>query len=33
MSTYGYGLRLMQGGVDRTGYGKMIDELGTPGLD
>ena len=30
---YGYGLRLMQGGVDRTGLASMADSLGTPGLD
>ena len=29
----GYGLRLMQGGVDRTGLASMADAIGTPGLD
>ena len=29
----GLGLRMMQGGVDRTGFAKMADELGNPGLD
>jgi hypothetical protein len=28
----GYGLRLMQGGVDRTGLASMADAIGTPGL-
>jgi hypothetical protein len=29
----GYGLRLMQGGVDRTGLASLADAVGTPGLD
>lgn len=29
----GYGLRLMQGGVDRTGLASMADAIGNPGLD
>ena len=29
----GYGLRLMQGGVDRTGLASMADAIGSPGLD
>ena len=27
------GLRMMQGGVDRTGYADMADQLGNPGMD
>ena len=27
------GLRMMQGGVDRTGFADMADALGNPGLD
>ena len=27
------GLRMMQGGVDRTGFAKMAEGLGNPGLD
>ena len=29
----GYGLRLMQGGVDRTGLASLADAVGTPGLN
>ena len=27
------GLRMMQGGVDRTGFAKMAEGLGNPGMD
>ena len=27
------GLRMLQGGVDRTGFADMADALGNPGLD
>ena len=29
----GVGLRMMQGGVDRTGFADMVDSLGNPGMD
>jgi hypothetical protein len=29
----GEGLRMMQGGVDRTGFAEMADAIGNPGLD
>jgi len=29
----GTGLRMMQGGVDRTGFAEMADAIGNPGLD
>ena len=29
----GEGLRMMQGGVDRTGFADMADSLGNPGMD
>ena len=33
MVSIGDGLRMMQGGVDRTGYADMADAIGNPGLD
>ena len=33
MVSIGEGLRMMQGGVDRTGYADMAESLGNPGLD
>ena len=33
MVSIGDGLRMMQGGVDRTGYAGMADAIGNPGLD
>jgi len=29
----GEGLRMMQGGVDRTGFADMADSIGNPGMD
>ena len=29
----GEGLRMLQGGVDRTGFADMADSLGNPGMD